>query len=281
MENCIDLHTHSTFSDGTLTPTQLITLAKKQNLYAIALTDHDTIEGLPEALEAGEKQQISVISGIELAALYDKYEKTEIHIVGLGIDHTSSYLKNQLETIQQARIERNLQMIQKLNDFGFVVTYEQLKQTAEGKIITRAHYAKLLQEKGYIKERAEAFQKYISPGLPCYVERKFLTPKLCIETIKNAGGKAILAHPTLYHMNWNQIEQLCKELIQYGLNGIETMYPSYSHEQQLQVKKIADSLHLKYSGGSDFHGQNKPDIFLGIGKGNLKIPFQYLENLQL
>lgn len=281
MEKYIDLHTHSTFSDGTLTPTELITLAKKQNLSAIALTDHDTIDGLAEAFKTGEKLHMNVIAGIELAALYDKYEKTEIHIVGLGIDFQSFELKKQLKIIQNARTERNMQILQKLTNFGFSMTYEELKQTAGGEIITRAHYAKLMLEKGYIKERTEAFQKYISPGLPCYVERKFLTPKLCIETILKAGGKAVLAHPTLYYMNANQIEQLCKELITYGLNGIETMYSSYSFEQQMQIKKIADKLNLKYSGGSDFHGQNKPDIFLGVGKGNLKIPYTYLDNLQL
>ncbi len=279
-EKIIDLHTHSYYSDGTFSPQGLVILAKQQGLFALALTDHDTIDGLALFHEAGKEHGIETISGIEFGALYEKYIKTEIHIVGLCFDETSPALLGKMDFMFHARKERNQKMVEKLCSIGLHLTMEELEQNAGGEIITRAHYANVLLKKGYVKTKTEAFQRYISPGCPGYVEREFLTPKLCIETIKNAGGVAILAHPTLYSMNYLQIETMCHELQGYGLDGIEAAYSTYSHEQEREIKKIAKKLGLALSGGSDFHGANKPDIQLGIGRGTLKVPYHYLKELQ-
>lgn len=278
IQHMVDLHTHSTFSDGTLTPTELVTLAKAQNLSAIALTDHDTIDGIKEALLAGKEiNDMLVIPGIELAALYEPYENKEIHIIGLFIDHTSSALLNQLKQIQHSRYERNLKMIDKLTSLGISISLEELEAVAGGEIITRTHYANLMKQKGYISTINEAFLRYLSPGLPGYAEREFLTPKLCIEAITQAGGIAILAHPTLYDISFKQMELLCLNLMEYGLTGLETMYSSYNNTQEKRMKEIAARLGLLSSGGSDFHGANKPHVSLGIGKGNLRVPYDYVE----
>lgn len=280
-EKYIDLHCHSTFSDGTFTPEELVLLAKKQNLCALALTDHDTIDGLTYFHEAGQKHNLKTISGIEFGALYEYHSKhTEIHIVGLNFDETSPILLNKMDFLHNSREKRNVEMVTKLCNLGFPMTLEEVTQNAGGDIITRAHFANILLQKSYIQTKNEAFQKYLSPGLPAYVEREFLTPSQCIETIHSAGGVAILAHPTLYSMDFGQIKDLCRTLKSQGLDGVEVQYSTYTTRQAKILRKIARELDLAFSGGSDFHGKNKPNIQLGIGKGNLKIPYSYFKELQ-
>lgn len=276
----IDLHTHSYCSDGTFSPEGLVILAKKQGLSAIALTDHDTIDGLELFLEAGKKHGIETICGIEFAALYEGFHRPEIHIVGLGFDRHDPMLLKKLEEIRQSRDDRNERMAKQLTAIGLPVSLEEVAHNAGGEIITRAHFANVLLEKKLIKDRKEAFSKYLSPGCPGYVERQFLTPKGCIEAIKNAGGAAVLAHPTLYDLDMTQVETLCKELIPFGLDGIECRYSTYTPAQTKAIEKIARTLGLLPSGGSDFHGENKPDIRLGKGMGNLQIPYTYWEDLR-
>ena len=189
-------------------------------------------------------------------------------------------LLEKLEEIRQSRDDRNERMAKQLTAIGLPVSLEEVAQNAGGEIITRAHFANVLLEKKLIKDRKEAFSKYLSPGCPGYVERQFLTPKGCIEAIKNAGGAAVLAHPTLYDLDMTQVETLCKELISFGLDGIECRYSTYTPAQTKAVEKIARTLGLLPSGGSDFHGENKPDIRLGKGMGNLQIPYTYWEDLR-
>ena len=275
----IDMHTHSTYSDGTCSPLELIHLAKEANLTAIALTDHDTINGIKEAKEAAKQYNLELISGIEFATMYEEFNR-EIHIIGLFIDENSKYLNEKLEFIKNSRLKRNLKMIEKLQNLGFDITYDELKEISKSEIITRAHYAKILELKKYVKNKKEAFQKYISPSKPAYVEREFLTPKICIETILKSGGIAVLAHPTLYNLNYLQIELMCKKLIEYGLKGIEGYYSTYTKNQEKEILKIAKNLNLLISGGSDFHGDNKPDIKIGVGRGNLNIPYTLLEDMK-
>ena len=276
----VDLHTHSTASDGTYTPAEATELAKKAGLSAIALTDHDTIDGLKEFQEAGNALGIETIAGIEFAALWDRYHRPEIHIVGLGIDPECPLLLERMKDIQKIRDDRNHKMCEKLSSIGLHMTFEELAANAGGDIITRAHFANVLLQKGYIRKKEDAFSRYISPGLPGYVEREFLTPALCIETIKKAGGAAVLAHPTLYGLNMEQLEELCRELIPYGLDGIECLYSTYSPQETKAITALAEKLNLLPSGGSDFHGKNKPLIHMGSGKGNLSIPYAFWEELK-
>lgn len=276
----IDLHTHSTCSDGTYTPTELVELAKKIGLSALALTDHDTIDGLEEFQTAGKACGIETISGIEFAALWERYHHPEIHIVGLGFDPNHPLLGERMKDIRQSRHIRNLKMCEKLSSIGLHITLEEVAANAGGEIITRAHFANVLLQKGYIKKKEDAFSRYISTGLPGYVEREFLSPELCIRTIKEAGGAAVLAHPTLYGLEPEQLKELCRELIPYGLDGIECQYSTYSPAETKAITALAEEMGLLPSGGSDFHGKNKPTIHLGSGKGNLAIPYAFWQGLR-
>ncbi len=276
----IDLHTHSTCSDGTYTPEELVGLAKKQGLAALALTDHDTIDGLQRFQEAGSLYGIETIPGIEFAALWEKFHRPEIHIVGLGFDPAAPVLQDRMKEIQKSRTLRNRKMAEKLSAIGLPISLEEVAQNAGGKIITRAHFANVLLQKKVIQTRAEAFSRYLSPGLPGYVEREFLSPQRCIHTIKEAGGAAVLAHPTLYGLSAEQLETLCLEFISYGLDGIECQYSTYTPAQTNMITKLAEKHNLLPSGGSDFHGANKPAIQLGRGKSNLAIPYRLWEDLK-
>lgn len=273
-----DLHVHSTFSDGTLTPTQLIFLAKEKKLEALALTDHDTLDGLEEFQFAGNKYDIEPILGIEFATYLT--EKIELHLIGLFIDPNKKGLQHCIKDIQEKREIRNLKMAEKLSSIGLALNYEEVQAEAGDKIVTRAHFAKLLEKKGYTKTKGEAFSKYISPGGPGYIPRPKFTPEECIQVIHEAGGTAVLAHPTLYGLNYLEIFNLSKRLKKEGLDGIEVYYSTYTKKQEEEIRKISESLHLKPSGGSDFHGANKPDIDLGIGRGNLKIPYSIMLDLK-
>lgn len=274
MGKYIDLHVHSTASDGTLSPKELVEKAKEINLSAIALTDHDTIDGINLFMKSGRDYGINTIAGIELAG---DYNDIEIHIVGIYIDYKNKDLNNFLKDIKQKREERNHLLINKLNSFGFNISYEDVKNMAGGDIITRAHYANVMVEKRYVDNKNEAFSKFLGDGKPCYLKRNLPSAEECIKIIKEAKGFAIIAHPTLYKMDYREIRKMCTNLIPLGLDGIEVIYSTYRHEQQREITRICDDLGLKPSGGSDFHGSIKPDIHLGVGKGNLRIPVTFLE----
>jgi Predicted metal-dependent phosphoesterases (PHP family) len=276
----IDLHTHSTFSDGTYTPTQLVKAAKDANLSAVALTDHDCVDGVGEALEAGKSFGIEVIPGIELAAYYNNPVETEIHIVGLFLDYTNKPLLKKTKEIMDERTKRNIKMTARLTELGFPMTYDELCAEAGRDSCSRTHYANLMVKKGYTKTKKEAFQKYISHGMAGFVPRVLPTPKECIDLITHSGGVAVLAHPTLYGMNYNQIRLMAKELMVLGLTGIEVKYSTYKPEQEREITRIAAELGLKASGGSDFHGLNKPEISIGTGRGRLCIPQYFLQGLR-
>ncbi len=277
--NKIDLHTHSTASDGTMSPTQLIAYAKEKNLKAIALTDHDTIDGIEEALEASKKYDVEVVPGIEFACKYNNYE---LHILGFDINYKDEYFNNFINKIKIDRENRNIEMINKLKEVGFNVELEELYTIANAKgTITRAHFAKLLLIKGYVQTKEEAFQKYLLKGCPCYVPRKLLDYKQCIELLLKANGIPVLAHPTLYKMSLHEIEILTNELIKFGLLGIEAIYPLYTSQQEGDLKALAKKYNIKISGGSDFHGDNKKNIDLGTGIGNnINIDYKILEDLR-
>lgn len=269
----IDLHSHSAASDGTLSPTEAARLGKRLGLAALALTDHDTIDGLAAFCQAGAEIGLETICGIEFAAVWDTAHRPEIHIVGLGFDPQHPALLAQMREIRQSRALRNEKMCRKLTAIGLPVTLEEVAANAGGEILTRAHFANVLLQKGYIHKRSDAFSRYLSPGMAGYVAREFLSPRACIETIKAAGGAAVLAHPLLYGLSDAQLEALCLELQGYGLDGMECYYSTHSAAETRALLRLAERLSLLPSGGSDFHGANKPDIRLGSGRGNLQIPY--------
>lgn len=277
--NTIDLHTHSTFSDGTLTPKELIDKAAEIGLKAIALTDHDTVEGLGEALEAAKKHpRLEVIAGTELSSLYNN---REIHIVGLFLDLDNQPFVSVLDDLRKKRTERNIKMINKLKGLGLDLSYEELVGVSGGSVITRAHFARLLQEKGYASDKNEAFQKYIGAGKPGYVKREVLSAEDAISLIKTGGGLPIIAHPFSYGFDIDKTEQMAADFAYWGAVGMECYYSTHTREDTLLALSLCKTYGLLPSGGSDFHGENKPGLDLGSGYGELIVPEKILNDLKV
>lgn len=278
----IDLHVHSICSDGTCTPAELVDLAIKNDLVAFALTDHDTVEGISDALKAAKDKHIHVIPGVELSCEYvvSPTQKKEIHILGYNFDWKQPELLEVLEKVAQERDDRNRKMCENLHRDGYPIDYESLVSRFGNAILTRAHFARFLLEKGAIPSIDSAFKKILAQDGPYFVMRKYLTPKKGIELIKNAGGLPVLAHPLLYKMSVSQLHSLLEELKGYGLRGIEAMYSRNRGNDEAFVRKLANEYDLFITGGTDFHGANKPDLEIGRGEGNLRVPVMLLESLK-
>ncbi|HKM03166.1 MAG TPA: PHP domain-containing protein [Lachnospiraceae bacterium] len=272
----VDLHVHSTISDGTMSPADLVDYAIEKGLKAFALTDHDTIDGILPATNAAKGKDIEVIPGIELSS---EYHGKDIHILGLYIDYHSDVFLSHLRAFQNSRDVRNEKMCQKLQTAGIDITYEKLQTAFPHAVITRAHYAKFMLDNGYIKSMSEAFDKYIGDYSPYYIPREKVTPFEAIKVILEAGGIPILAHPILYHMSTPVLEELVSLLKEKGLMGIEAVYSTYSTSEERDMKRLAIKYQLCISGGSDFHGSNKPKIDLAYGYGKLFIPETILTDL--
>lgn len=273
----IDLHVHSTESDGTLTPTELAAEAKKAGLAAFALTDHDTVNGVAEAASAAAEYGIELIPGVELST---EYKEKEVHVVGLFLDTKNPLLLEHLARFRDSRDNRNQKMYQKLQEEGFDITEEALREMFPDSVLTRAHIARYLLEKGYIKSMSVAFEKYIGDGCRCCVPREKITPQEGVELIHAAGGKAILAHPILYHMSDARLKELITDCKKAGMEGIEAIYSTYQPGDERYIRKLAQEFDLKISGGSDFHGSNKPLIQLGSGMGHMYVPYEVLEGFR-
>ena len=273
----IDLHTHSTASDGSCTPTEVMEAAVNAGLAAVALTDHDTMQGVPEAMEAAEKLDIECIPGIELSAVYGD---REVHIVGLFLDPRDSVLAKRLDSFRQIRKQRNLRMIEKMQAAGVDITMEKVRDLEGDAVITRANLARYLVHVGYAVSIKEVFDKYLSPGLPFYVPKTGVTPEDAVRAIRDGGGTAILAHPLLYDFTPAQLDTCIELLKNYGLQGIETYYSTHSPADERNMKRLADRHGLLWSGGSDFHGSVKPHIQIGKGMGHLVIPYDILDKLR-
>ena len=275
--NIVDLHVHSNKSDGSLTPTELVNYALEKGLSAFALTDHDTTDGIEEALKAAEGKPIEVIPGIEFSS---EYEGKDIHIVGLYIDYQSDFFKRRLKAFVNGRIIRNKEMCKRLTAHGMPVTYEELLAEFPDCVITRSHYAEYLLNHGYTKSRKEAFDRYIGDNCPCFVPRKKITPMRAVEIILKAGGVPILAHPLLYGMSNARLDKLVSTLKDMGLVGLEAVYCTYSPSEERQMRTLAAKYDLCISGGSDFHGNAKPGLDLATGYGKLFIPEEILIKLK-
>lgn len=280
--NKIDLHVHSVFSDGTNTPSELVKLAEETQLTAFALTDHDTVAGLEEALEAASHSSVHVIPGVELSAGYLGSEQ-DVHILGYNMDYKSEAFQAHLDNFQLERVNRNKKMLQNMHDDGIDISYEQVLKAYPDAVITRAHFAWFLIHKGYAKDWSDAFTNFLAKDKPYYVKRELITPMDAVTLIKKAGGIAVLAHPLLYGFNHEQLCILIQKMKNCGLDGIEAMYSLHSEEDEQYVRSLAQDFHLKISGGTDFHGGNKPHIALGRGTTDrpLNIPSTILEELKL
>ena len=271
----IDLHVHSNYSDGTCSPAELIQTASTCGLSAMALTDHDTVEGIPALLEAAKETDaaLEIVPGTELSV---EFRERDIHIVGLFIDYTHQGFHEMSEEMIARREARNAEMAERFRDDGIPIAIEDLKAGNADTVVTRAHFARRLIELGIVKNSAEAFKRYLNPQSPYYVPRKYITREQGIRMILEAGGVPILAHPLLYHLNEQEIRSLLSELKQYGLLGLEVKYSTYSKQDEAFAQKLAREFELLPSGGSDFHGSNKPAISLGTGMGNLAVADVYM-----
>lgn len=273
----IDLHTHSTESDGTLTPQELMHHAKEVGLSAIALTDHDSIQGIAKARPVAESLDLELVPGVELST---DHEGKEIHILGYYIDEKNPEFLAKLKDFVDGRDKRNEKMTALLRKEGFDITMEQLYSEYPDSVITRAHFARYLVEHGFVKNRETVFSKYLGDSCRCYVPREKITPFQAVELIRLGGGLAFFAHPVLCHMDHDRLRFFIKALKDAGLAGMEAIYSMNTPGDERNMLKLAREFDLLVSGGSDFHGSNKPHIRLGYGKGNLKIPYDILAKIK-
>lgn len=273
----IDLHTHSLCSDGAQPPADVVRTAKAAGLSAIALSDHDCVDGVPEAMEEGEKLGIEIVPAVELSAQSD----TELHILGYFIDIHNKKLKEAMEYALQVRVERQFESCRKLQEQGFDITIDEVKAEAHGNpVICRAHIAQIMVRKGYAQSVKDAFSKYLSVGCYAYSNREALTGPEAVSLIREAGGIAVAAHLHLIKLPDEQLREYLKTLIPYGLNGVEGYYTDYTPDMEVRYRSMAKELGLVISGGTDYHGANKPHIAIGKGRGELEIPYSVLEGIK-
>ncbi|MGH7166018.1 MAG: PHP domain-containing protein [Nitrospiraceae bacterium] len=273
----IDLHLHTTYSDGSRSPADVLALAKAAGVSALAITDHDTVDGLPDALEAGARLGIEVIPGIEISS---RYGESELHILGYLLDWHDPELLHRLAHLRASRHRRNPRIIEKLNELGLALTYEEVKALAGTDSVGRPHIARVLMDKGYVTSAKEAFDRYLAEGAAAYVPRELPEPAAAIAWIRAARGIPVLAHPTWVKANGAGLLALCEKLKAEGLAGIEVHYSTHKPQQTAEYLNLATRLDLLVTGGSDFHGLTKPDIEVGVGRGNLKVPEKLLEPLK-
>ena len=276
MEKHIDLHTHSLKSDGSMTPAEVVREAKKAGLSAIALTDHDTVDGLPEAIAEGKKIGVEVIPAIEFSV----QSKTETHILGYFIDYNNPDLKRTLKEVVDLRIKRNHVTAKRLNELGFDITLEEVRALAPNNFVGRAHFARVLMDEGYTQSVKEGFDKYMSVGKYAYCEKQRLSARDAVELIAKCGGISFLAHPHLTKLPDDELKEFLIELKGFGLCGLEGYYTDYTPEMQEKYQALASELGLMISGGTDFHAAMKPHISIGTGLGNMKIPYSVLEEMK-
>ena len=269
-KNKVDLHTHSTYSDGSFTPAEIVQSACDIGLRAVALTDHDTVGGVGEALlaSAGLGGQISVIPGVEISADYPY----QLHI--LGYFHPDGYraIDGFLSEMGRERHLRNLAVIQKLNECGIKITASEVEEIAGKEVFGRPHIAAALVKKGVAGTLASAFSEYLADGRKAFVEKKSLPPNECVAAIDGAGGLPVIAHPSLTGLRLGELKRLAAGLIKSGLFGIEAYYPDHTKGETANYVQLAGDLDLLATGGSDFHGEYRKYARLGVGSGSLRVP---------
>lgn len=272
----IDLHTHSTASDGTYTPFELVRLARNINLKAIALTDHDTTGGLNEALNAANEMDMEVIPGCELSVEFQGV----MHIVGLWLEPDAPRLNRSLLELRNKRNARNEIIIEKLQGHGIAITYEEVRNLAGDASIGRPHICRILMNKGIVSSVQEAFDRYLGPGGKAYVPKEKFNPEKAISILKDEQATVILAHPFSLNLQHDELRKELYRLKDMGLDGMEVFYPEHTPEQSRFYSSLCAELDLLPSGGSDFHGSVKPHIKLGKGRGKLKLPYSLLQAIK-
>ena len=270
----IDLHTHTTASDGSYAPAEVVAMAGQAGLSAVAITDHDTTAGVAEALAAGENLSLEVVPGVELSVNHDRLGS--LHILGYWIRPGHPDLAGRLEDIRGGRGKRNERIIARLAELGCPLDLEEVEKIAGGDVIGRPHLAQAMQNRGYVKSTQEAFDRFLARGKPAYMERERMSPEEAVERIGRAGGVAVWAHPGLIGLEESDLEQEVLKLVAAGLSGIEAHYPEHSPETTGLLLNLCERHDLAPTGGTDFHGVVKPDVKLG----SLEVPAELLEGLR-
>ena len=274
-----DLHTHSCFSDGTCTPAQIIEQAVAMGLSAVALTDHNTAAGLPEFLAAARGKAIQAIPGVEIST---DYHETELHILGLFLPEAAfAPLTAVLEDFNRKKEESNRLLVQNLTNAGFPLDYEDICRNHPAGTVNRAVIASALVQQGYVNSVKEAFQGLLSKKGGYYIPPERLESLEAIRLLRKLGAVPVLAHPLLNLKTEAALRAFLEEAVPAGLVGMETRYPSFTPEETVLARSLAAEYGLKESGGSDFHGEVKPHIRLGTGKGDLAVPAEFVEKLKL
>lgn len=274
-ERTVDLQTHSIHSDGTFTPQEIAEHADEKGLAAVALTDHDTVAGIPSFLQAGRSTAVETVPGIELSC---RVARQSVDVLGYLIDHEHEPLHEALKELRQHRRERMPKMLDRLEDEGIHLTLEDVEHHATGDVLGRPHLAQAILEHGHVDTLDEAFERYIGDRGPAYVPKRRLAPDEAIRLIHDAGGLAVMAHPCYVHPA--HFPTLLETLVQAGLDGIEVYYSDHDAQHVAFFTQQARKHDLVMTGGSDFHGENKPKIQLGTGYGDLKVPYRALEALK-
>ncbi len=272
----IDLHMHSQESDGSLTPETLAAACRKAGLSAAALTDHDTLGGCHSFLTACEREGIIGIPAVELSA---DFSPGTMHVLGYMPSASIDPLQAELARIQFSRDERNAQILATLAGLGYPVTATEVAKYAGHGMTGRPHIAAAMEAKGYVKNRQEAFSRFLGKGCPAYHDRYRFSPSACIQTIRNYGGVAVLAHPFTLKLSEQKLHACIAELVSFGLQGIEVFYPEHSEDRRRLYQRLANAFDLIQTGGSDFHGEMNPTIMLGRGFGNVYVSDDVLDAL--
>ncbi len=268
---------HSTCSDGTYSPADLVRQAEAAGLTHMALTDHDTVEGLAEARAQAEAEGIAFLGGLEISA---EFQPGTMHILGYGFREDDPALLDRLGYVQRCRAERNPKIAENLRRLGMDVTMAEVEAASGGGLVGRPHFAQVLMAKGYVESRQEAFDRFLAKGRPAYVNKVRLSPEESVAAIRNAGGAAVLAHPLqLKTRNKTELDRIVRGLVDAGLRGIECHYRNHEEADTERFLGLAKKYNLVPTGGSDFHGTNRPGIHLGTGEGNLRVPQDCWENL--
>jgi len=273
----VDLHIHTTASDGVMTPTEVVRYAKSKGLRAIAITDHDTIEGLEEGLSEGERIGFEVIPGIEISA---EHSPGSMHLLGFLFDVHKPLLNERLQYLQKARAERNPKIVGKLNSLGVNLTYEEVLKASGGGQVGRPHFAQVLLEKHYVRSFQEAFDRFLKKGAPGYVDKFRFSSAEALGLVREAHGVAVLAHPNTLGLNGQRLEEQILKLVAEGLQGIEVFYPEHSNHEVALYKRLAEKHGLVMTGGTDYHGIEKNGVDLGSGQGGMKFPYSIVESLK-
>ncbi len=278
----IDLHIHSTASDGSRTPSEILSLAEKLNLGAIAITDHDTIEGSVEALKNDLPASLNFLTGVEISSNppIPLPSSGSLHILGYGIGTGNPELNQALSVLQKARKNRNPDILKRLENLGIDISIDEIQKKVKTSQIGRPHIAQIMLAKGVVKTMNEAFDRYLGKNRPAYIDKYRIECENAIELIRNAGGIPVLAHPGLIKAEDPEgLKQLVSVLKDMGLMGIEVFYTDHTQNQSVEFQKIALRHDLLVTGGTDFHGEMHPDIQMGSGRGDMFIPYEIYENL--